>query len=236
MNVICEICGKNFKNTQGLRGHKQFIHNQTSKKSTGVATEQLMGKLEHTATDTLPANVEHNNTLEKRLQKLERVTGIRSSNVIELLDDHFTPLTSRLASITRQLEEQAQHQEELAHQMSKLAEDLKRAETASREQWTRSAQQVETLNEADNKLAALVNVNVEKIKTDIDNIKFRMLRNPTGNVVSMCMIEVTPGQKSKSRSHRFKEYRDPQGLMRPYKTSTNQALGDRYVDLSEPED
>ena len=25
--VSCNICGKEFKNTQGLRGHKNFVHN-----------------------------------------------------------------------------------------------------------------------------------------------------------------------------------------------------------------
>ena len=27
--VSCDICGKEFKNTQGLRGHKNFVHSDT---------------------------------------------------------------------------------------------------------------------------------------------------------------------------------------------------------------
>ncbi|MFC1907564.1 hypothetical protein ACFLW8_05710 [Chloroflexota bacterium] len=30
MSTECEICGKDFKNTQGLRGHKTFIHQLTT--------------------------------------------------------------------------------------------------------------------------------------------------------------------------------------------------------------
>ena len=44
MSAICEICGKEFKNTQGLRGHKTFVHRLTSfrgKSDTPLATEQL---------------------------------------------------------------------------------------------------------------------------------------------------------------------------------------------------
>ncbi len=30
MSAKCEICGKEFKNTQGLRGHKTFVHQMTN--------------------------------------------------------------------------------------------------------------------------------------------------------------------------------------------------------------
>jgi len=44
--VFCDICGKEFKNTQGLRGHKNFVHSDTG---SGIeqsvaqqATQQLL--------------------------------------------------------------------------------------------------------------------------------------------------------------------------------------------------
>ena len=43
--VSCDICGKEFKTTQGLRGHKTFVHQLTSfsgKSATPLATEQLL--------------------------------------------------------------------------------------------------------------------------------------------------------------------------------------------------
>ena len=228
MTTICEICGKNLKNTQGLRGHKQFVHNQITKKNTGAAPEQLVGKLELTASDTPPTTDQHNSKLEERLQELEQV----SDELSDLLDYNTTSLTD----ITRQLAEQAQQQKELVQQIRKFDEDLKSAETVSWERLARFTQQVGTLDEVNKKLSALVNSNVEKLKSDIDNIKFRMLRNPTGNVVSLCVSDGQDGQGYRFKSHRFKEYRGSKGLMQPSKTKPDRALGDRYVDLSEPED
>ena len=269
MSTICEICGKEFKNTQGLRGHKAFVHNQTTKKSTGAAAAQLVSKPEFTANDTQPSTDQHSNKLEERLQQLEQV----SAELFDLVNNNSTSVTD----ITRQLDEQAQQHRELAQQVHKFDEDLKSAETVSRERWARFTQQVESLGEADNRLTAVVNSNTEKItkvidasngkfatiernfveikrrfdnieaqivkdrdgfklieqrmnrvEADIGNIKLRMLREPTGDVVSLSMTD--------GRKHSFKQYRSPQGLRRPSKTSTDWALGDRYVDLSEPED
>jgi len=46
MGAICDICGKEFKNTQGLRGHKNFVHGDKVGSSVGQpvaqqATQQL---------------------------------------------------------------------------------------------------------------------------------------------------------------------------------------------------
>lgn len=48
MVVKCEICGREFKTTQGLRGHKTFVHQMTgsSKPRATSAIEQLTSKLE----------------------------------------------------------------------------------------------------------------------------------------------------------------------------------------------
>lgn len=48
MSVTCEICGKEFKTTQGLRGHKTFVHQMTTTKDppTRPATEQELGIVE----------------------------------------------------------------------------------------------------------------------------------------------------------------------------------------------
>ena len=46
--VNCEICGRECKNTQGLRGHKTFVHGITSNNKrpvTRLATEQPVSKL-----------------------------------------------------------------------------------------------------------------------------------------------------------------------------------------------
>ena len=48
MVVKCEMCGREFKTTQGLRGHKTFVHQMTSssKPRATQALEELTRKLE----------------------------------------------------------------------------------------------------------------------------------------------------------------------------------------------
>ena len=69
---------------------------------------------------------------------------------------------------------------------------------------------------------------VNTIKAEIDDIGLRMLRKPTDDVVS---LRLTDG-----RDHRFREYRGSQGLRRPHRTTIDWISGDKYIDLSEPQD
>ena len=89
--VTCELCGRQFKNTQGLRGHRTFIHGDGSLSNTSdaqAATEQQLSKLED------------------RLQKLERVTGLRESDLLDSPTDGQLPITQQLGQLTQQLNEQ----------------------------------------------------------------------------------------------------------------------------------
>ena len=265
MSVTCEICGKEFKNTQGLRGHKTFVHQLTSssgKSAAPLATEQQPSKLED------------------RLQKLERVTGLRETEIGDLLNDLLSdtePLTNKLINIIEQMTK-------LSDTVSKLSEDVELARVSKAMMDADKAyydNRLDELNqkymEAHNKLVAVVNSNGEQLKkandafnskfattdrnfletnkrldkveaqlvkdqdafksiertanslkADIDDIRLRMLRKPTD---SEATLRLTDG-----RDHRFREYRGPQGLRRPHKTATDWILGDKFVDLSEPED
>jgi len=48
MSVKCEICGKELKTNQGLRGHKNFVHNTiiAEELSTQMTTEERLDDLE----------------------------------------------------------------------------------------------------------------------------------------------------------------------------------------------
>ena len=86
--VTCEICGKEFKNTQGLRGHKTFIHGEGSSSSASaihVATEPEFSKLD------------------KRLEQLEYATGLREASILDKTLNNEKPLTEKLAEVTQQL-------------------------------------------------------------------------------------------------------------------------------------
>ena len=260
MSAVCEICGKEFKNTQGLRGHKTFVHQVTSSKEspTRLATEQELNKLED------------------RLQNLERVTGLRESDLLDSPTDGQLPITEQLGQLTQQLNEQTQ-------QVNKLSEDVEMTQVAKAlsdkclAQLDKVTFQLESLKDAHNKLVAVVNNNSEQLKkstamfegklgsderdlhetnkrldkveaqlvkdqdafksieqsvnslkADIVDMRRLALRRPTDNVIT---LRLTDG-----RDHRFKEYKSPQGLRKPHKTTTDWISGDKWVDLSEPED
>jgi chromosome segregation ATPase len=117
--VSCDICGKEFKNTQGLRGHKNFVHANTvggvGQSVTQQATQQpLSSKL-----STRVTTEQRLSQLEDRFARLEHITGFRETDKLEkLLGITGAPLTERVAQLTEQL--------------SRLTEQLK-SEYVSRE-------------------------------------------------------------------------------------------------------
>ena len=263
--VACNICGKEFKNTQGLRGHKTFIHGIT-----GSNTQQPVTRL---------ASEQQVSMLEDRLEKLERVTGLRESDLgFSLTEDE--PLTDKLTNITEQVTKLGDTVSKLSDTVSKLSEDLELAKVskamvdADKEYYDK---RLDELKEAHNKLVAVVNSNggrlrnvidmfeekfdsaernfdetrkhlnkveaqlvkdqdafklieqtANSLKADIDDARQRALRIPTDRVVTLTLTD--------GRDHTFREYKSPQGLRRPHKTATDLILGNRWVDLSEPED
>ena len=100
--VTCDICGKELKTNQGLRGHKNFIHSKSTKKKIAVIAEEPVSKLELAPSNTEPTPEERATKLEDRLQQLEQVTGLKACNFLNRLIDG-APLTEQLASTTRQL-------------------------------------------------------------------------------------------------------------------------------------
>ena len=67
--VQCELCGKELKNTQGLRGHKHFVHGQTGSNKSSVARV---------------ATVEELSRLEERLDELQNITQLLGAQLAEL--------------------------------------------------------------------------------------------------------------------------------------------------------
>ena len=65
-------------------------------------------------------------------------------------------------------------------------------------------------------------------EADLKTLRNQTLRQPTGEVVSVRLND--------KRDHHFKEYKSPKGLARPRRHSHDLFLGDRWIDLAEPED
>jgi len=104
MTVNCEICGKEFKNTQGLRGHKTFVHQMTTTHDPAarLATEQQLDQLT------------------TRLEKLESITGLKEPSFLDRLLGTDKPITEQLERHTRRLTELSGQLRELSQQV-KLA-------------------------------------------------------------------------------------------------------------------
>ncbi len=112
MSVTCEICGKGFKNTQGLRGHKNFVHADTVSGTEQPVTQQATQQLLSSNLSTRVSTEQKLSLLEDRLARLEYVTGVRETDELDkLLGITDTPLTERVA--------------QLSEELSKLTEQLK---------------------------------------------------------------------------------------------------------------
>ncbi len=82
------------------------------------------------------------------------------------------------------------------------------------------SQLVNRMNPTDQKMA--------HIEAELQTLKKRLLRQPTGEVVSV--------QLNDKRDHRFKEYKSMAGLVQPHRISRDIIFGDRWIDLAEPVD
>jgi DNA repair exonuclease SbcCD ATPase subunit len=125
MSVKCELCGKEFKNTQGRRGHMTFVHQITSsssKSAAPLATEQQPSKLE------------------ERLQKLESAIGLKESSSLDRILGTDEPITEQLEQHTHQLVE-------LNGQLKSLSQQVQLASSSTevlniRKQITQLSEQV----------------------------------------------------------------------------------------------
>ena len=62
----------------------------------------------------------------------------------------------------------------------------------------------------------------------VDGVKNLAQRVPTGEIVGV--------QLKDKHEHHFREYKSSEGLARPYRTKRDLILGERWIDLAEPED
>ena len=110
--VSCDICRKEFKNTQGLRGHKNFVHADTGYGIGQPVAQQAAQQPLSSNLGTRVTTEQRLSQLENRFARLEHVTGVRETDELEqLLGITDTPLTEQV--------------NQLSEQLSKLTEQLK---------------------------------------------------------------------------------------------------------------
>ena len=277
--VSCDICGKEFKNTQGLRGHKNFVHadkviSSVERPVAQQATQQPLGSNLSTRVTT----EQRLSQLEDRFVRLEHITGVRDTDELEkLLGITDTPLTERVSQLTEQLgklteqlkseyvsrktmetiaaeltgESESLHKE-IANTRSMLAAAIRESRTSYEKSYSKTRGQAAatandlyelsktvkhieesvqgnraSINQLNTKLVSFEHT-LPELENKVARVKNLARRVPTGEIVSI--------QLSDKREHHFREYKSSVGLARPYRTKRDLILGDRWVDLDEPED
>ena len=107
MGVTCEICGKELKNTQGLRGHKTFVHQITT-------THDLPARL---ATEQEPGIVEEK--LEMLSAQVEQVDALLS-NLVSKVDSQ----AEQISKLKVQLSSTQSEDRKLSREITKCSYDL----------------------------------------------------------------------------------------------------------------
>lgn len=158
--VKCELCGKELKTTQGLRGHKNFVHPDTDSGLGHLTLDQAIEQLEGTNTSTRPASEQPLSKLEDRVQLLERVTGVDKSDRGFSLSD-TEPLTEKLAGITEQVTK-------LSDSLSKLGEGIELSKVTRDVESEEFSKRLTDLQEAHNSHSAVMN---EHLDTFSNNFK-----------------------------------------------------------------
>ena len=268
--VTCDLCSKEFKTTQGLKGHKTFKHSNGSSGN---------GSAAHSASEQQP------NELLKRLEQLESITGVNKE--IELGE---SPVRND-SSLTQQVGQLGEQLSELTQQVNQLTEQLEHAQTTNemldsfKAEHNKQLEQLSNgwnnayhkINNTVNSNSALINrsfsITEDSVKTvnkKVDEIKERVgklegrqqheqvlgkqlsdrlntieqilssLKKEIGVVRNLAIRQPTgkmvPHTLKDRLQHNFKEYRSTDGLVNPYRRSRDLILGDRWIDLSEPED
>lgn len=270
MSALCEFCNREFKTTQGLRGHKTFVHGITKlscRPVTRPATEQQRGELEDGS-----VGMEVMIVLNKPSQLKNRL-----DNTEEASNGQVSRPATQGTEYTEQLEEKTEQPEpcqvtkaksnpgELGHMtqtdgprkecvnacnnllniVNQNRDLVKRELSPVQEQTDATKQQVvdllrivELLGEQVRSLLALENKHQAQLdaisekqarfENELGIVRNLALRQPTGGLVTHLLED--------QRDHSFKEYRSSEGLTKPYRCSIDPILGDRWIDLAEPED
>jgi len=263
--VTCELCGKQVKTAQALRGHKTFIHGIT-----GSNTQRPVTRL---------ASEQQVSLLEDRLQRLERVTGLRESDFDFSLGD-TEPLTDRLTNITEQVTK-------LSDTVTKLSEEVELSKVARNVKSEEFSKRLEDLREVHDRQFAVINEHsdtfnnnfnvvvsridkVQKMVEDLDEglntVRTKLTTHghdglslipqlssrleQVGEQIAGLQAEVARAQTLAVREptddferlelangskHTFRVYKGKRGLSNPHRVSADPFLGDKYVDLAEPE-
>ena len=164
--VTCEICGKQVKTTQALRGHKYFVHSDTGSGIGQPVAQQAAQQPLSSNLGTRVTTEQRLSQLENRFARLEQVTGLCESELLDRLSDEWPPLTEQLSGLTQLLNEQADQLQQLTEHLE-LVEVHKTISDEQQAEFGRVAHRVSELMGSNNELVSIVNKNAEMVKTGL---------------------------------------------------------------------
>lgn len=167
--VTCDICGKEFKNAQGLRGHMTFVHGKTGSSkilSAPAATGQRLSKLEQllgiTRSNTQQA-------IEQPVSRLRARLGL-SENTTESITEQLAELTKQLTEFTEQTTKKLDELDERVE----LAQISKGLYNEDRRELDEALEVTNKVKDGHNDLVRVVNNNAEQVKSLVNIVKNRL--------------------------------------------------------------
>ena len=114
--VQCELCGKEVKNTQALRGHKTFVHGITGSNKQPVTRVDSEEKLSE---------------LKRRLEQVEELSQLDTERLTGQLEQHthqLAELSEQLQNLSQQVKLASSNTEyrNISRQVTQLSEQVKR--------------------------------------------------------------------------------------------------------------
>ena len=247
----CHICGFEARTPQGLSGHIRLAHPETSLAHRELMEDTPSYPPEPETTDeaiqlsTSPGFEEELEELIECITRLEGRVGLleehtENSGVVLLqqVDQQSSTVKKevehRIRDIAKAIDTVKAIQESslgtVDHRLGALEARMDSLDHRLQEFDRRSAL-IDSQVAAIQKLSERVR-NVEqstiRLEGTLNALKQLAIRQPTGGLATVPLND--------GRQHTFKEYKSPEGLTRPRRHSRDLLLGDRWIDLAEPQD
>ena len=252
MVAKCGICGREFKNTQGLRGHRMFVHRETGSSSSPAVqppAEQL-GIAVNKSTDEPKDPAEMTAEIEQLYDDFDEMCQQVAALVPEVkslksLESTVLQQETQHGQQLQQLKDGwASRYQALENSIAGCCQLVNQQLSAARSDTSIAVQRVEKLaelllksKEGIDALDKAVSQTKSRIDTmerslvsfgaELAAVKSGLGRQPTGKLVEM---------ETKGKTHLYKEYWSGKGLLKPHLQSDDFIFGKRWVDLAEPED
>ena len=153
--IICDLCGKKFKNAQGLRGHKTFVHGITGSKIPKAPAIQQAGEPQLSS-------------LEERLARLELI-AISKDSLPGIIAESIAPLSDKLINTTEQLAR-------ISNTVSILNQDIRRSDATITAQRKEFNQVLTNLQDSQDKIDSLIKEQRDTFSRNLATLESRIDR------------------------------------------------------------